>query len=146
MSNSPATRSLVIEREMAHPPEKIWRALTQSELVAEWLMKNDFQPVVGHTFTFRATPMPQWNGVTDCKVLVVEPNRMLSYSWSSSGEEAVNGLKTVVTWTLTPTPNGTLVRMEQAGFRTEDENFYRGAGFGWQKMVAALEGVTARRA
>jgi uncharacterized protein YndB with AHSA1/START domain len=144
MRNNPATRSLVIEREMAHPPEKIWRALTQSELVAEWLMKNDFQPVVGHTFTFRATPMPQWNGVTDCKVLVVEPNRMLSYSWSSSGEEAVNGLKTVVTWTLTPTPTGTLVRIEQAGFRAEDENFYRGADFGWQKMVAALERVAAR--
>ena len=94
MSNNPAARSLVIEREMVHPPEKIWGALTQSELVAEWL-KNHFQWVVGHSFTFRATPMPHWNGVTDCKVLVVEPNRMLSYSWSSSGEEAVNGLKTV---------------------------------------------------
>jgi uncharacterized protein YndB with AHSA1/START domain len=144
MNTTPATRSLVIEREMAHPPEKIWRALTKRELIAEWLMNNDFQPVVGHTFTFRSTPMPQRNSVTDCKVLVVEPNRTLSYSWNSSGQEAANGLKTVVTWTLTPTPIGTLVRMEQAGFRAEDENFYRGAGIGWQKMVAALERIAAR--
>jgi uncharacterized protein YndB with AHSA1/START domain len=68
------TRSLVIEREMPHPPEKVWRALTQGPLIEEWLMKNDFQPVVGHRFNFRATPMPNWNGVTDCQVLVIEPN------------------------------------------------------------------------
>lgn len=89
-----ATRSIVIEREMPHPPEKIWRALTHGPLLEEWLMKNDFQPVVGQTFNFRATPMPQWNGVVDCKVLVVEPYERLSYSWNASGEEAAGGLKT----------------------------------------------------
>src|SRR5262249_42883057 len=129
MSTMPATRTLVVEREMAHPPEKIWRALTQSALMEEWLMKNDFQPVVGHTFHFRSTPTTQWNGVTDCKVLVVEPNRRLSYSWHSSGEKAAYGLRTVVAWTLTPTPKGTHVRMQQAGFRDEDESFYRGASY-----------------
>lgn len=82
--------------------------------------------------------------MTDCKVLVVEPNRRLSYSWYSSGEEAANELGSVVTWTLTPTPKGTHVRMEQAGFRDEDESFYRGASYGWQKMVAALDKVAAR--
>ena len=89
-----ATRSVVIERVMSRPPEKIWRALTQGPLIEEWLMKNDFQPVVGHRFNFRATPMPHWNGVTDCQVLVVEPNERLSYSWNASGEEAAKGLKT----------------------------------------------------
>src|SRR5260221_13730680 len=64
------TRSLVVEREMPHPPEKIWRALTQGALIEAWLMKNDFQAVVGHSFNFRATPMPRWNGVVDCQVLV----------------------------------------------------------------------------
>jgi uncharacterized protein YndB with AHSA1/START domain len=137
------TRSIVIEREMPHPPEKIWRALTQGPLIEEWLMKNDFQPVVGHRFNFRATPMPQWNGVTDCQVLVVEPNKRLSYSWNASGEEAANGLKTVVTWTLTPTKGGTHVRMEQSGFRLEDGSFYQGASYGWQKMIAGLERVVA---
>jgi len=138
-----ATRSIVIERVMPHAPEKIWRALTQSPLIEEWLMKNDFRPVVGHKFNFRADPMPGWNGVTDCEVLVVEPNERLSYTWNASGEEAVNGLKTVVTWTLTPVDGGTLLRMEQSGFRAQDERFFKGAGFGWQKMVAALERVNA---
>jgi uncharacterized protein YndB with AHSA1/START domain len=87
-------------------------------------MKSDFQPAVGHRFNFWATPMPQWNGVTDCEVLIAEPCARLSYSWNSSGEEAANGLKTVVTWTLTPTQGGTYVRMEQSGFRLEDEGNY----------------------
>ncbi len=141
-----SARTLVVEREMPHPPEKVWRALTQSPLIEEWLMKNDFQPVVGHRFTFRADPMPQWNGVTDCEVLVVEPNRRLSYRWNASGDEAANGLKTVVTWTLTPTKNGVLVRMEQSGFRPEDDRNYQGAQYGWQKFVAGLERVAAGRA
>ena len=138
-----ATRCIVVERVMPHPPEKIWRVLTQGPLIEEWLMKNDFQPVVGHRFNFRADPMPQWNGVTDCEVLVVEPYKRLSYSWNASGDEAANGLKTVVTWTLTPTKGGTHVRMEQSGFRPEDERFYQGAGYGWQKMVAGLERAAA---
>jgi uncharacterized protein YndB with AHSA1/START domain len=140
MTKPAAARSLVVEREMPHPPGKIWRALTQGPLIEEWLMKNDFQPVVGHRFNFRATPMPQWNGVTDCQVL---NNKRLSYGWNASGEEAVGGLKTVVTWTLTPTKGGVLVRIEQAGFRPEDEAFYQGAGYGWQRMVGGLERVAA---
>ena len=139
-----ATRSLVIEREMPHPVEKIWRALTKGPLIEEWLMNNDFQPVVGHSFNFRATPMPHWNGVVDCQVLVVEPNRQLSYRWNASGEEAAGGLKTTVTWTLTPTKGGTLVRMEQSGFRPEDERNYQGASYGWQKFIEGLERVAAR--
>ena len=138
-----ATRSIVVEREMPHPPEKIWRALTQAPLMERWLMKNDFEPVVGHRFTFRAKPMPQWNGVTDCEVLVVEPWRRLAYSWADSGAEAAGGMKTVVTWTLTPRPGGTLVRMEQSGFRLQDEPFFKGASHGWKRMVEGLENVAA---
>jgi uncharacterized protein YndB with AHSA1/START domain len=137
-----ATRSLVVEREMPHPPEKIWRALTSGPLIEEWLMKNDFQPVVGHRFNFRATPMPHWNGVVDSQVLVIEPYERLSYTWNASA--AAGGLKTVVTWTLTPASGGTHVRMEQTGFRPEDEANYKGAGYGWQRFVAGLEKVAAR--
>jgi uncharacterized protein YndB with AHSA1/START domain len=68
---SAAMRAIVVERVIPHPPEKIWRALTLSPLIEEWLMKNDFQPVVGHRFNFRATPIHGWNGVTDCEVLEV---------------------------------------------------------------------------
>ena len=138
-----AMRSIVVEREMPHPPEKIWRALTQAPLMERWLMKNDFEPVVGHRFTFRAKPMPQWNGVTDCEVLVVEPLRRLAYSWADSGAEVAGGMKTVVTWTLTPRPGGTLVRMEQSGFRLQDEPFFKGASHGWKRMVEGLENVAA---
>lgn len=138
-----ATRSVVVEREMPHPPEKVWRALTQGPLLEAWLMKNDFQPQVGHRFNFRATPMPHWNGVVDCQVLVVEPHERLSYSWNASGAEAAGGLKTVVTWTLTPADGGTRVRMEQSGFRPEDEANFQGANYGWQKFMAGLEQVLA---
>lgn len=139
-----ATRSLVVEREMPHPPEKVWRALTQGPLIEEWLMENDFQPVVGHRFNFRATPMAHWNGVTDCQVLAVVPNERLSYSWNASGEEAAKGLKTVVTWTLTPTKGGVLVRMEQSGFRPDQKQAFGGANAGWQQFLAKLEQVLAR--
>jgi uncharacterized protein YndB with AHSA1/START domain len=130
-----ATRSLVIERELPHPPEKIWRALTQGALIREWLMDNDFRPVPQHSFTFRAPPVPGWNGVIDCEVLVVEPNKTLSYSWNSMG------LESVVVWTLVPTRGGTLVRMEQSGFRPDQEANYQGANYGWQKFIGGLEHV-----
>jgi uncharacterized protein YndB with AHSA1/START domain len=135
--NDPAapTRTLVVEKEMPHPPEKIWRALTQAPLIEAWLMANDFRPVVGHKFTLRTTPMPKWNGVIDCEVLVVELNSRLSYSWGSLG------LRTVVAWTLTPTNGGTLIRMEQSGFRPEEDANYKGAGYGWQKFIGSLERV-----
>jgi len=141
-----ATRTVTLEREFAHPPEKVWRALTQPELVAEWLMRNDIKPVVGHRFNFRADPMPGWNGVTDCEVLVAEAPRRLSYTWNASGEEAKTGIKTVVTFTLTPTKAGTLLHMEQSGFRAEHDHdrFFQGAQYGWQKMLGALEGVLSR--
>jgi uncharacterized protein YndB with AHSA1/START domain len=135
-------RSLVVEREMAHSPEKIWRALTEGPLIERWLMKNDFQPVVGHRFNLRAEPMPHWNGVTDCEVLAVEPCARLSYRWDSSGEEA-GRLTTVVTWTLAASKGGTLVRMEQSGFRPEDEVNYRGAAYGWPRFLDGLERAAA---
>ena len=131
------TRSLVIEKELPHPPGKIWRALTQGPLIKEWMMDNDLQPVVGHKFNFRSTPMPNWNGVIDCEVLVVEPNKRLSYSWNSMG------LESVVAWTLVETSGGTLLRMEQSGFRLDQEAAYKGANYGWQKFIGGLERVVA---
>jgi uncharacterized protein YndB with AHSA1/START domain len=127
------TRSVVIEREMPFPPDKIWRALTQPHLIEEWLMKNDFNPVVGERFNLRA----DW-GAVDCQVLVVEPNKTLSYTW------AAHGLESVVTWTLTPTKTGTHLRMEQSGFRPDQQQAYQGAKYGWPRFFANLEQVLAR--
>jgi uncharacterized protein YndB with AHSA1/START domain len=87
--------------------------------------------------------LPHWNGIVDAHVLVVQRYERLSYSWNASGEEAADGLKTVVTWTLMPTNGGTHVRMEQSGFRPEDEANYQGARYGWQRFVAGLERVPA---
>ena len=135
-----STRSIVEERLLPHPPEKVWRALTQPALIARWLLDNDFKPEVGHRFAFRAKPQPGWTGITNCEVKTVEPLRRLVYTWGD-GTETDNGLKTVVTWTLAPEAGGTRVRMEQSGFRPEDENNYRGAAYGWQRFIAALERV-----
>jgi uncharacterized protein YndB with AHSA1/START domain len=131
------TRSVVIEKELPYPPEKIWRALTEGSLIKEWLMDNDFQPVVGHRFNFRSTPVPNWDGVIDSEVLVVEPNRKLSYSWGAFGMESV------VTFTLTPAGAGTQVRMEHSGFLPEQEQAYKGATYGWKKFLGGLERVVA---
>ena len=135
MTNTAPTRTLVIERDVPHPPEKIWRALTEGSLIEEWLMKNDFKPVVGHRFNFRSTPVPNWDGVIDCEVQAVEPNLRLSYSWGSMG------LTSLVTFTLTPTANGTHLRMEQSGFPSEESASYKGANYGWQKFLGNLERV-----
>ena len=132
---STATRSVVVEKEFAYPPEKVWRALTESDLIVQWLMENDFRPEVGHVFQLRSTPMPHWNGIIDCKVVTVEPPERLSYTWGSMGMESV------VAWTLAPTPGGTLVRMEQSGFREDQEANYKGAMYGWQKFFGRLERV-----
>ena len=132
------TRSVIVERQIPHPPEKIWRALTQPHLIEEWLMKNDFAPVVGHRFNLRRTPKPDVNIVVDCQVLVVEPNKTLSYTWSAID------LESVVTWTLTATSTGTHLRMAQSGFRPDQQQAYYGAKGGWQQFFAALEQVLAR--
>jgi uncharacterized protein YndB with AHSA1/START domain len=135
-----ATRTLVVERVMPHPPEKVWRALTQEPLIEEWLLKNDFQPAVGHRFKLRNDPMPQWDGVIDCEVLAIEPNRRLAYSWNALG------LESVVTFTLTPENGSTRLRMEQAGFRqgSENDRYFQGANYGWQKFLSNLDQTLAK--
>lgn len=127
------TLSVVVEREIPHPPERIWRALTQPHLLEEWLMKNDFKPVLDHRFSFRG----DW-GAVDCQVTAVEPSKTLSYTW------AAYGLESVVIWTLIPTKTGTHLRMEQMGFRPDQQQAYQGAKVGWQRFFASLEKVLAR--
>ena len=127
------TRSVIVEREMPWPPEKLWRSLTQPHLIEEWLMKNDFKPVVDHRFNFRG----DW-GAVDCQVVTVEPNKTLSYTWGAYG------LESIVTWTLTATSTGTHLRMEQSGFRPDQQQAYQGARAGWQRFFGNLEQVVAR--
>ena len=127
------TLSVIVEREVNYPPEKIWRALTQPHLIEEWLMKNDFKPVVDHRFNFRG----DW-GAVDCQVMAVEPNKTLTYTWGAMG------LESVVTWTLTPTSTGTHLRMEHSGFRPDQQQAFHGARHGWELFFVALDKVLAR--
>ena len=140
MNIATETRSVIVEREIPHPPEKIWRALTQPHLIEEWLMKNDFKPVVGHNFNLRG----EWGGILDCEVLAVEPHKKLTYTWNFKHEEAAYNLTSVVAWTLTPTRTGTHLRMEQSGFRTDQPQAYGGAKHGWQKFFENLEQTLAK--
>lgn len=127
------TRTVVMERTFRHAPAKLWRALTESSLLAQWLLKNDFEPIPGKTFQFRNEPMPQWDGIIDCEVLVVEPQQKLSYTWRALG------LDSVVTFTLTPAENGTHLRMEHSGFPTVQDQAFKGATYGWQRFLTNLD-------
>jgi uncharacterized protein YndB with AHSA1/START domain len=133
--NKPASETLTVtvERDIPYPPEKIWRALTQPHLIEEWLMKNDFKAAVGHKFTLSG----DW-GAASCEVLEIEPQKTLSYTWSAMG------LESVVTFTLTQTGRGTHLRMDQAGFRPDQQQAYQGAQWGWNKFLGNLEQVLAR--
>jgi uncharacterized protein YndB with AHSA1/START domain len=131
-------RSIVVERELPHAPEKIWRALTQPHLIEEWMMKSDFQPVVGHRFHMHRNPKPDFNIVIDCEVLAVEPNRTLAYTWTAFDLEGV------VTWTLLPTATGTRLRMEHAGFQPHQKQAFAGATAGWHRVFASLDQILAR--
>jgi len=123
-------RTVVKERLLAHPPEKVWRALTQKHLIEAWLLDNDFKPEVGHRFVLNA----EWGTIT-CDVLTVEPLRSLAYTWQGQG------LDSVVTWTLTQTGGGTHLRMEQTGFGPDQERAYRGAITGWTRFLDRFEQV-----
>jgi len=126
MSNAAeCPRSLVIERVFPHPQEKLWRALTESTLLAQWMMSNDFEPAVGKKFQFRSEPKPNWNGIVDCEVVLVDPIERLSYNWGTGGPDS--GLQ----W----------VRMEQSGFGPDQMAAYNGANYGWHKMLGGLERV-----
>lgn len=133
-------RAVVVEREFAHPPEKLWRALTQPHLIEDWLMKNDFAPNVGHRFNLRG----EWGGVLDCEVLEVEPNRTLAYTWNFANEDPAYALESTVTFTLTPTASGTHLRMEQEGFRPDQKQAFGGAHAGWKQFFGKLDEVLAR--
>ncbi len=129
----PPICTVIVERQFAHPPDKLWRALTQPHLIEAWLMKSDFAPVAGHRFTFSA----EWGSV-DCQVREIEAQRVLSYTWSA------RGLESVVTWTLEPAGQGTLLRMEQSGFRPDQEQAFQGAKFGWQRFFNSLEEIMGK--
>ncbi len=135
MNAQAETQSISVTYDLPQSPPKVWRALTESSLLASWLMPNDIRPVLGHVFTFTAQPMPGWDGIVHCKVLEVEPEKRLRYSWC--GGPASSRLETVVAWTLVSTASGgTLLALEHSGFLPSNEFALDGMGRGWQGRIA----------
>jgi uncharacterized protein YndB with AHSA1/START domain len=136
------TRDIVVDEWLPHPPAKVWKALTTAELIGRWLMPNDFEPVVGKSFTFKTRPIGDWDGVVQCEVLeVVQPTRLV-YSWKGGDNAAP--LDSVVTWTLQAEGNGTRLRMVHAGFRSPHNDFaYDAMSPGWRRIVGQLGEIAA---
>jgi uncharacterized protein YndB with AHSA1/START domain len=132
MNDKANTRSITMEFDLPHAPVKVWRALTEPELLAKWLMPTDMRLAVGQSFTFKMPPTQGWDGVVNCEIEEIELHKRLRYSWGSLG------LDTVITWTLAPTSKGgTLLRLEQSGFPTDKGQlpYFEGAKMGWQNMA-----------
>jgi uncharacterized protein YndB with AHSA1/START domain len=132
------TRTIKHEFFFPHPVDAVWEYLTKPELMQQWIMKNDFLPIVGHDFQFRTNPIPSLNfdGIFYCKVLEIVPLRKLSYSWKSGPGEGKITLDSVVVWKLKPTDKGTELFLEHSGFaKEEDLNFYNGLTEGWLKNI-----------
>jgi uncharacterized protein YndB with AHSA1/START domain len=133
------TESLSIEFDLHHSPEKVWRALTDPVLLAEWLL-----PVVGlklepgAAFTLKAPPQPGWDGIVNCRILEIEAHKKISYAW------VVGDIDTVVTFTLTPTASGTRLSLLQSGFKPDQKQNLGGARYGWKMMGGKLVDLLGR--
>lgn len=133
------TESISFEFDLHHAPEKVWRALTDPALLAEWLL-----PVIGlelepgAAFRFKAQPQPGWDGIVNCRMLEIEAHRTLSYAWR------VGDIDTVVTFTLAPTASGTRLSLVQSGFKPDQKKNFGGARYGWRMMGGKLVDVLAR--
>jgi uncharacterized protein YndB with AHSA1/START domain len=136
------TEAISFERDLPHPPEKVWRALTDPVLLAEWLLPVvDLELEPGAAFTFKTQPYPGWDGTVNCQVLEIEAHRKLSYTWVVGGDL---GLDTVVTFTLTPTASGTCLSLVQSGFKPDQKQAFGGARYGWKMMGGKLVDLLAR--
>ena len=119
--------------DLPHAPAKVWRALTDPALVAQWLLKTDMPAEPGQAFTFRTDPMPHWDGIVNSQILELEPQKRLRYTWNVGSGPA--GLDTVVTWTLVPRDGGTRLELEHSGFKPENGQAFGGAKLGWERNV-----------
>jgi uncharacterized protein YndB with AHSA1/START domain len=135
------TESISFEFDLQHPPAKVWRALTDPALLAEWLLpvvEGTLEP--GAAFTFKTQPYPGWDGTVHCRVVDREPPRKLSYTWVVGGME----LDTIVTFTLAPTPSGTRLSLVQSGFKPAQKQNFGGARYGWKMMGGKLVDLLER--
>ena len=139
MTAGSQTEVLAFDVDLQQPPEKVWRALTDPALLAEWLLPViDLKLEPGAAFTFKTQPYPGWDGTVNCRFVEIEPSRKLVYTWS------VPFLDTVVTFTLTPTASGTRLSLVQSGFKPDQKREFGGARYGWKMMAGRLIDLLAR--
>ena len=132
------TESIAFEFDLPHSPEKVWRALIDPALLAEWLLPVfDLKLEPGAAFMFKRPPLPGWDGIVNCRFLEIEAQRKLSYTW------VVGDMDTVVTFTLTPTPSGTRLSLVQSGFKPDQKQNFAGARYGWNLMGGKLVDLLA---
>ena len=124
-------RTVTLERDLPHPPEKVWRAITTPHLVAEWLLPGDIRPEPGHAFRFESPDI----GAIDCEVLEAQPPHRLVYTWKAGG------LDSTVTFTLEPSGGGTRLVLDQTGFSTDQTREFHGARAGWGHFLDRLAPV-----
>ena len=139
MTEASQTQTLSLEFDLNHSPEKVWRALTDPVLLAEWLLPAiDFKLETGAAFMFKTQAYPGWDGTVNCRLVEIEAHRKLSYTWS------VPFLDTVVTFTLSPTASGTRLSIVQSGFKLDQKREFGGARYGWNMMGGKLADLLAR--
>jgi uncharacterized protein YndB with AHSA1/START domain len=133
------TESILFEFDLHHSPEKVWRALTDPALLAEWLLPVvDLELELEAAFTFKALPQPGWDGAVNCRFLEIEAQKKLSYTW------VVGDIDTIVTFTLMPTASGTRLVLVQSGFKPDQKRNFAGARYGWKMMGGKLVDLLAR--
>jgi uncharacterized protein YndB with AHSA1/START domain len=135
------SESISFEFDLRHAPEKVWRALTDPTLLAEWLLPAvGFELAPGVAFTLKAPPVAGWDGSVSCRLLEIEALRKLSYTWVVGDME----IDSIVTFTLTPTASGTRLSLVQSGFRPDQKKNFGGARYGWRLMGGRLVDLLAR--
>ena len=137
------TDAISFEFDLRHPPEKVWRALTEPELMSQWLLPViGFELAPGKAFTLQTQAYPGWDGTVNCRMVEIDPQRKLSYTWVV-GNMAID---TVVTFTLAPTASGTRLSLVQSGFTPDQKQNFGGARYGWKMMGGTLVDLLERMA
>ena len=136
------TKSIKHSIHYSHKPEMVWEYLTKADLIAQWLMQNDFKPVVGHEFQFRHSPMPAYgfDGFVYCKVLEIVPFKKISYSWKGGPGKGEITLDSIVTITLTEKDNGTELTLQHDGFTSVNESVFAIMDNGWLQNIKKISG------
>jgi uncharacterized protein YndB with AHSA1/START domain len=144
------SQDIVVDEVFPHAPEVVWKTLTTPELMGRWLSMAaaGFEATKGTRFTYQTTPAGEWDGVIQCEVLEVIPNRRLAYTWKGGHEANVgygSRLETVVAWTLSKVDGGTHLRLVHSGFRPQNETAFRNMSTGWTKVVEKIDAIAAEQ-